>query len=267
VVQKKRALGAFSLLNYEGNVIIGGVSAYSEFLGYNGTYDPETYQADWTYSLDGMYTHVEDFSIGGNGILSSENPVLTHDPDPLPATPPGNFWVLFTVKTATVTKAALRGRVEAKFNSVGWSGISESTSSEPGSSRNSEDALIPILQGTRYRWQVPVSHLGSYFKITWDILETPDDWDNTEIPVETRPVRVSVKDLTVEWSGPGTGAQSNPSWFAGDWQVLDPPAKPGTRKIVNIRYLHTKSSPYGQLPDTTGNFISDIPDPPPPDPP
>lgn len=92
----------------------------------------------------------------------------------------------------------------------------------------------------RYRCRVPVSHLGTYFKITWDVLYELAGWDNTAVPIEDRPVRYSRKDLTVEWEGPGSGAQSDPSWLAGDWYDLPAPEEPGVRKVINIRFEHMR---------------------------
>jgi hypothetical protein len=43
----------------------------------------------------------------------------------------------------------------------------------------------------RYRWKIPSTHLGSYFKIIYDIIEEPDGWDiNPPVP-PVRPDTVS----------------------------------------------------------------------------
>ncbi len=103
----------------------------------------------------------------------------------------------------------------------------------------------------RYRWRVPstwfdpvagavVAFTGTYFKITWDVLYEPVGWDDEDIPEEARPIRFSRKNLTVEWEGPGTGAQSDPSWLAGDWYELAAPEEVGVRKVINIRFEHLR---------------------------
>lgn len=114
---------------------------------------------------------------------------------------------------------------------------------------------ITVLGGrkSRYRWRVPSTHLGSYYKVTWDVLYEPVGWDATipdpeytgsgtppQIPKPGRPLRYSRKDLTVEWEGPGSGAQSDPSWLAGDWQTLEVPDEPGVRKVINVRFEHLR---------------------------
>lgn len=92
----------------------------------------------------------------------------------------------------------------------------------------------------RYRWLVPVTHLGSYYKITWDVLYEPTGWDDESVAEADRPIRFSRKDNTVEWEGPGTGPQTDPSWQAGDWYELEAPEEIGERRIINIRYEHLR---------------------------
>lgn len=95
----------------------------------------------------------------------------------------------------------------------------------------------------RYRWQVPSTHLGDYYKITWDVLYEPVGWDDESIPEAERPIRFSRKDLTVEWEGPGSGPQDDPSWLAGDWQALEVPDEPGERRVINVRYTQFREGP------------------------
>lgn len=75
----------------------------------------------------------------------------------------------------------------------------------------------------RSRFRIPESHLGSYFKITYDIVEIPDGWDAMiddpeyvvpdpptgdpvpQVPKPGRPERSFVsQDNVVTWTGPGT---------------------------------------------------------------
>jgi hypothetical protein len=103
-----------------------------------------------------------------------------------------------------------------------------------------QEPIDITLRTVRYRWRVPSSHLGTYYKITWDVLYEPVGWDDEDIPEAERPLRYSRTNLTVEWEGPGTGAQSDPSWLAGDWFVLELPEEPGVRKIINVRFKHMR---------------------------
>jgi hypothetical protein len=93
----------------------------------------------------------------------------------------------------------------------------------------------------RFRFRIPDTHTGSYFKITYDIAEFPDDGE---------PSLVS-EDNVVEWTGPGTGASSDPSWLT-DWVVIDPPEVSGERRVVNVRYTCYSGAKYGVKPQIMG---------------
>ena len=75
------------------------------------------------------------------------------------------------------------------------------------------------------------------------MLHLPDGWDNESIPVEERPLRYSRKNLTVVWTGPGTGTQEDDSWIAGDWFALDAPPEPGRLEVINVRFEHMTGGP------------------------
>lgn len=129
---------------------------------------------------------------------------------------------------------------------------------------------------TRYRWVIPDTFEGSYFKVTWDILEEPDGWDATiddpdyeppvpndppepipQVPDPDAPDRSFVsQDNTWEWAGPGT---SDPDSWKSSWYEIDPPTVPGTRRVVNTRF-ECYRSPYGNKPQVTGEGVT-LPDP------
>jgi hypothetical protein len=109
------------------------------------------------------------------------------------------------------------------------------------------------VRSARFRFRIPDTHTGSYFKITYDIAEFPDD-------EEVDPFFVS-QDNVVEWAGPGTGDIDDPSWLT-DWVVIDPPYDPGERRVVNIRYTCYSGTKYGSKPQVMGEAFS----PPEPDP-
>ena len=95
----------------------------------------------------------------------------------------------------------------------------------------------------RYRFRIPDSHDGDYYKITWDVADFPTD-DAVD------PSYVS-EDNTVEWIGPGVGAADDPSWLT-TWNEIDPPTEPGERRVVNVRFICYHGTKYGSKPQVTG---------------
>lgn len=134
-----------------------------------------------------------------------------------------------------------------------------------------------------------VPFTGNYFKLTFDVVTEPIGWNDTvnnpdtplpdplpegtteedwwadpthQIPREGRPARSYVEDITREWTGPGTGDQSDPSWNIGEPYVMESPGEPGIRKIVNLRFYCYPDSPYGVKPQASGeatDLEEDIP--------
>lgn len=133
---------------------------------------------------------------------------------------------------------------------------------------------IPVwsdMTDVRYRWRVPNTFTGSYFKVTWDVLTEPLGWDDEiddpdyeppipndppepvpQVPRPGRPTRTYVEDLTWEWTGPGVVV--DPATWVSGWYELDPPPEVGTRRVINIRY-ECYRSPYGNKPETTGEGV------------
>jgi len=93
----------------------------------------------------------------------------------------------------------------------------------------------------RFRWVIPDTWEGSYFKITWDVLTTPTDPEAE---------KSFVQDLTWVWSGPGD-PEDEDSWKS-PWYEITPPGDPGTKEVVNIRFECYKSTKFGNLPQVTG---------------
>lgn len=108
---------------------------------------------------------------------------------------------------------------------------------------------VAALRKKRIRFRIPIAHTGSKFYITYDIAEFPTDGD---------PSFVS-QDNTLEWTGPGTGDQSDPSWLT-DWVVVPPPEVAGERRVVNIRYTCYSGTKYGAKPQVMGEVL-EIPPP------
>lgn len=96
----------------------------------------------------------------------------------------------------------------------------------------------------RFRFRIPTTHLGTKFTITYDVGEFPTGGD---------PSFVS-QDNVVEWTGPGTGASSDPSWLT-PWVEIDPPEVPGERRVVNIRFTCYTGTKYGSKPQVMGEAL------------
>jgi len=93
----------------------------------------------------------------------------------------------------------------------------------------------------RFRFRIPITHTGSKFYITYDIVDFPEDGD---------PSIVS-EDNMIEWAGPGTGDQADPSWLTDEVEII-PPTVPGERRVVNVRYTCYSGAKYGAKPQLMG---------------
>jgi hypothetical protein len=125
-----------------------------------------------------------------------------------------------------------------------------------------------------------VTFPGTYFKITYDIVEEPDGWDDTiddpdyeppedndppepipQIPKPGRPSRsFYLEDQVKEWTGPGIPASST-SWivdYATDsgYITIPPPTVPGRRYLANIRFVCRENWFMGELPQVMGDAVS-----------
>jgi hypothetical protein len=99
---------------------------------------------------------------------------------------------------------------------------------------------------TRFRWLIPDTWEGSYFKITWDEVTFPAD--------ESTPTVVNA-DKTWTWEGPGDPEDAD-SWKSG-WYALAPPSEPGEVRVVNVRFECYTSAKFGTRPQTTGEAYED----------
>ena len=120
--------------------------------------------------------------------------------------------------------------------------------------------FLAQVRKIRFRWVVPqdwspIAQPGSYFKVTWDILEEPDGWD---APSPTVFRSFVATDQTWEWTGPGDPEDPD-SWKSG-WYEIAPPSLPGTRRVVNIRFECYRSTRFGNKPQVTGEAV-ELPDP------
>ena len=110
----------------------------------------------------------------------------------------------------------------------------------------------------RYRWRIPDSFKGKWFKITWDEVFFPMDFEEGN-PDSPQPSAVN-RDMTVEWEGPGDQTKPD-SWIAGDWHVVNPPPEDGETRVVNVRYQCYRSPKFGNKPQVTGESFDLAPDP------
>lgn len=101
---------------------------------------------------------------------------------------------------------------------------------------------------SRFRWVIPDTHPGSYFKITWDVVFFPEGYD-TEDPESPQP-EVVAADQTWTWVGPGD-PEDEDSWKS-DWYELAPPESSGQVRVVNIRFECYRSTKFGVKPQVTG---------------
>lgn len=102
------------------------------------------------------------------------------------------------------------------------------------------------LTKARYRWEVPANYPFKYLKVTWDILEEPDGWDD---PSPTVNRSFYAEDLTWEWVD-GDDEES-------PWQEIPFPEVAGERRIVNVRYEVYRSAKLGSLPIAVGEAVGD----------
>lgn len=137
----------------------------------------------------------------------------------------------------------------------------------------------------RYRWRIPstwtdpvtgasVTFPGTYFKIVWDVINEPYDWDamvddpdytgDPPIPQVPKPERGTrswySEDNEAIWTGPGSGDQDDDSWFTGYSYINAPTTFVGSRRVVNVRFVCREDWGLGVLPQVTGEAVT-LPDP------
>lgn len=158
-------------------------------------------------------------------------------------------------KTEAETITDIEAAILLKFDAIGWGdpytyAASHSRTHTAVSSLYPGEEIIQSITKTklRFRFRIPSSHEGNYFKITYDIAEFPTD------PL-VDPSFVS-EDTVVEWTGPGDLEDPDAaSWFT-DWIEIDPPETEGERRVVNPRFTCYHGAKYGTKPQTFGESFA-----------
>lgn len=107
---------------------------------------------------------------------------------------------------------------------------------------------------SRYRWIIPDTWPGSYFKLTWDLVFFPEGYD-PEDPGSPQPSPVESNTWT--WPGPGD-PEDEDSWKSG-WYENPIPSEPGENRVVNLRFECYKSAKFGVKPQVAGEAV-DLPE-------
>lgn len=119
----------------------------------------------------------------------------------------------------------------------------------------------------RIRWKIPhewadpvtgltVAFPGTYFKITYDIVEEPDGWD---APSPTVFRSFVSEDNVLEWNGPGIGSENDDSWRTA-WVDIPLPTGKGRCVLANLRLVCREDWGLGVLPQVWGESVT-LPDP------
>ena len=164
-----------------------------------------------------------------------------------------------TTNSVVVDPATAQSAAEARMlTELDWATMttfSQCTSSRDDKEVTFSSDTMTSLRWSRFRWVIPDDFEGNYFKITWDVIEEPDGWDDSP-PTASRSFVLT--DQTWEWTGPGDPDDED-SWKSG-WYQLDPPSVDGIRRVVNIRFECYKSAKMGVAPQLTGDAV-ELPDP------
>lgn len=291
--------------------VVNTFTVYAGYWGYNSggtpaapTADPDEF-ADWfelgdydyppcpgsgqTSSYGAWSTVPSMLNPGG---LSSSYSQSYGFPDP-PAPLDYAAWVaeVLALITAQVTfpKPGCTGNLcESSY------AVTDAPPAEPPESDAYDDIILDATD-SRFQWQIPstwndqftglpTTFTGTYFKITWNVIEEPTGWDATiddpgytppipndppepipQIPEPGRPSRSFVPfpdagmgddpdEWVCEWTGPGIAGNAE-SWLS-DWFLLGIPSVPGRRYVANVRFICQPDSPWGTLPQVTGASVT-----------
>ena len=179
-------------------------------------------------------------------------------------------WTLAVTYTDAVTKADMEAEAALALAAEDWADIDICTAEREiirgiciPEDEDPEDEIIPgpepvpaCVDGIserwlRYKWCIPATHHGSFYRIEWDEVFYPVGWDDEEAPEPPVPV---VTPRSWEWEGPAGGANDEDEIEENDtdsrcspWSlaVKAPAEGEGIVEIRNVRVLCYRSA-YGQ---------------------
>lgn len=203
------------------------------------------------------------------GPIAGYHPSNTNTPDfetTVTSTPPLTGGFTNTKEGPINIGAARSASKSAIFNGLDWASMGSLYGDWPRGTKSAmHDYSVPdpapatdlldlhSFRFARFRWIVPDTFEGAFFKLTWDVLEEPDGWDDTN-PTVFR--SFYQQDQTWQWSGPGDSA--DPDSWKSPWQEIPPPDVGGSRRVVNIRYQCFEATKLGTIPpNVMGEAIAD----------
>ena len=148
--------------------------------------------------------------------------------------------------TAAAAEAILQlGEIDEEC----WTGeeCKSSTAQDPTPIVGDSTVAVTVI-ASRFKWIIPNTWTGSYFKITWDVVFFPDGYDPED--AESPQPEVVAADQTWTWTGPGDPEDAD-TWKSG-WHELPPPTEPGEVRVVNVRFECYRPTRFGIKPQTTG---------------
>lgn len=141
----------------------------------------------------------------------------------------------------------------AMSGALDWSGMDKGASCSSSLFNATPSGWTPawtvFVTYSRFRWVVPDTWKGPYFKITWDVVFFPYDEESEPTPVAT--------DQTWTWEGPGD-PENEDSWKSGFYEI-PVPSEPGQSRVVNIRFECYKSAKLGNPPPQVTGEAYEIP--------
>jgi hypothetical protein len=103
---------------------------------------------------------------------------------------------------------------------------------------------VLTMRFRRFRFIVPNTHPGNYYRVQWDYVDYPQFPDTITDPV------LSSTALEWEWTGPGD--PGDPDTWKSPWFEIPIPTTSLIRRLVNARYQSYEGGPFGVLPSFIG---------------
>lgn len=109
---------------------------------------------------------------------------------------------------------------------------------------NTTNNHVLTMEFRRFRFIIPGSHAGTYYRVAWDYVDYPQFPDPITDP------ELSSTGLEWVWTGPGEPGESD-TWVS-PWFEIPIPTTSMIRRLVNARYQSYEASPFGVLPSFIG---------------